>query len=335
MKKPLFVCLLTAALALLAGSTRTTAQTLGDLYLTATSADCSTAGSCALFDPGFVPSTTLTVSGTFSLTVTFEATADGINWVSAQAVNVASGANVTTATSAGVFNITNAGFLKIRARASAYASGSAKITATRGVASAKLLTPTFGNISTTGSLFLPSGGSVYTSNWGRIEQAADGQFTVSNNANTVTRFMDGTLTTSTTGACTIADTNETTLWTYTLPAGALSADGRGVRVTAWGTSGATANTKTGKLYFGAAVPTVVSMTSSGAAWRMTEIVLRTSATAQATWGEAIQSSASSAYGAFTGSETMANAIVIKMTGQNGTAAANDICFSGVVVETIK
>src|SRR5579862_5290229 len=50
-----------------------------------------------------------------------------------------------------------------------------------------------------------------------------------------------------------ADTTEDTLYTYTLPANAFSSPGKAVRIRVWGTTGATANNKTVKVYFGASV----------------------------------------------------------------------------------
>jgi hypothetical protein len=155
------------------------------------------------------------------------------------------------------------------------------------------------------------------------------------NANgTVQAVLNGTLNTGITPACTIADTNETTLFTYTLPASALNINGRGLRITAWGTMAATATTKTIKGYFGATVTANPgAAVYNGVSWRMTYEILRLTATTQT-------SGALSTVGAvlLTGNtlpgETLANAIVIKVTGQNGTANLNDICFSGAVVEAI-
>jgi len=144
------------------------------------------------------------------------------------------------------------------------------------------------------------------------------------------------LTTSITQACTIADTNETDLWTYTLPAGLLNTDGRGVRVTVWYTRAANGNTKTQRLYFGATVVSSHAVADSGQTLVQTATILRTSSTAQLTgafWGSG--ASGSIAPSITTPAETLANAIVIKATGQNGTAAANDICFRVGTVEWLR
>jgi hypothetical protein len=66
----------------------------------------------------------LQVSGTFEGTVTFEATLDGVNWVSLQMRSVTDGSIVTTATAPGIFVAAVAGLTAVRARISAYTSGS-------------------------------------------------------------------------------------------------------------------------------------------------------------------------------------------------------------------
>lgn len=148
--------------------------------------------------------------------------------------------------------------------------------------------------------------------------------------------INGTLNTYTTSTCTIANTTETDLWTYTLPAGALNADGRGLRLTAWGTFGANANVKTVKPYFGATVLINWAAAANGNGWMTSVSILRTSATAQ-TASAGLQSNSGTYVfsGVTTPAETMANAIVVKITGTNGTASANDICLKGAILETIK
>lgn len=148
----------------------------------------------------------------------------------------------------------------------------------------------------------------------------------------------GALTVSTTSAQTGADTNETDLWTYSLPANTLSANGKGVRVTAWGNKAANANTVTPRLYFGATVLASASIVTSGAVWRITADVLRTGASAETAFAT-IMYAASGNDSNFVPSrpepaaDTTA-AITIKVTGQNGTASAGDIVFRGAIVELI-
>jgi len=56
--------------------------------------------------------------------------------------------------------------------------------------------------------------------------------------------------TNASGVGNAANTNEADLFTYTLPANALSANGMSVRMVSWGTFAATANTKNLRSYFG-------------------------------------------------------------------------------------
>jgi hypothetical protein len=72
------------------------------------------------------------VTGTFSATVTFEATTNGSNWVAIWAYQAGSDAIVQGTTTTGIFRNSTAGFASVRARCSAYASGTVEVT---GVAS--------------------------------------------------------------------------------------------------------------------------------------------------------------------------------------------------------
>ena len=70
----------------------------------------------------------LQLSGTFTLTVQFEATVDGQTWVSLRMLPSNSTSAVTNATAAGAWSANVAGIKLIRARVSAYTSGSAELT---------------------------------------------------------------------------------------------------------------------------------------------------------------------------------------------------------------
>lgn len=64
------------------------------------------------------------VSGTFSGTITWEATVDGTNWVATGFTAMSDESTVaTTATAAGLFRKNVKGLMKVRARISTYASG--------------------------------------------------------------------------------------------------------------------------------------------------------------------------------------------------------------------
>lgn len=146
--------------------------------------------------------------------------------------------------------------------------------------------------------------------------------------------VGGMLTVSTTQSGTGADTAETDLWTYSLPANALSANNKGVRVTAWGSYGGNANSKTVKPYFGTALVANTSA-SNGGSWKLVWEVLRTAASAQIAGVQFMNAVFSQVnfWSGTTAADTTA-AITIKLTGQNGSASANDIVFRGAIVEYI-
>lgn len=112
------------------------AQATGPTRITAvsTGGGCSVAASCAEFAVGSAPSLTLQVTGTFVGTLAFEATSDGTNWkaVTLTDTSLTTGAIATTATAPGQFAFVNLGSLQIRVRATAFTSGSAAVTMTRG-----------------------------------------------------------------------------------------------------------------------------------------------------------------------------------------------------------
>jgi hypothetical protein len=148
--------------------------------------------------------------------------------------------------------------------------------------------------------------------------------------------LGGVLTVSTTSAQTTAVTTEETLWTYNLPANTLSSDNYGVRITVWGQTGATANTKNMRVYCGAQSRGLLTGASNNGHWVISAIVTRTGATTQkaVAWGQGgpgglITTNTSSP------TETLSGAVTIAMKGTNGTAAAGDIVFLGAIVEFLR
>lgn len=368
------------------------AQVIDSANITAADAatNCTIAGACAFFDPGSATAISLQFSGTFTASLLLEGTADGVNWVSINAINVATSVNGTSISGAGLMSFSNSGFIKVRVRCTSYTSGTVRVTATRGFATARLFAPvvtsvafgdgsisapsiTFANESTLGiyrasatdlrfvaggvdtfrlaggGVILPAGSNIgfgatgITSVDATITRVGPAQFGISNLSGAGPAVINGTLTTNIASGCTVADTTETTLWTYSLPANALNANGRGVRITAWGTVGANADSKATKLYFGSTVIATRTSTDNDARWKMVGDVLRTAATTQLANGQFFIGGVGN--GTFTGAsfnlvqttpaETLANAITIKVTGTNGTGVANDICLAGAYVETIK
>lgn len=191
------------------------------------------------------------------------------------------------------------------------------------------------NIYTGGSIFVGATGGIFGGTTGAITNTSDGVWQVQNNANTVASIVNGTLTTSTASVCTAANTTETDLWTYTLPAGALNADGRGIRITVSMLSGATANVKTYRLYFNGVTLITRSVADNALSSEWSSKIIRTGAATQYNFSHYLIGGASPVLNTSSPTATMSGAIIIKMTGQNSVATANDICFSAAIVETIK
>lgn len=80
------------------------------------------------------------IAGITTATVTFEGTLDGTNWVAIRAYNMNSGAAATTATADGLLVLPVMGLTQIRARISAYTSGTITVTGKGILGSGPLLT---------------------------------------------------------------------------------------------------------------------------------------------------------------------------------------------------
>lgn len=70
------------------------------------------------------------VKGTFVGTVTWEGTIDGLNWSVVRVTPLATGTVATTTTTAGLFQIAVQGLHALRARISAYTSGTITVLGT-------------------------------------------------------------------------------------------------------------------------------------------------------------------------------------------------------------
>lgn len=126
-----------------------------------------------------------------------------------------------------------------------------------------------------------------------------------------------------------ATTTETTLQSYTLPANTLITNGQLIRVSASGTFVTNANTKTVRLYFGSTAVATTSVTSSFSQWTLDGRVIRVGAASELSFfniltGPSVQNTAA---------ETLANPVLIKLTGQN-TAASADITCNALSIELI-
>lgn len=134
------------------------------------------------------------------------------------------------------------------------------------------------------------------------------------------------------------------LITYSLPANALSANGKGVRVKCWGTTANNANAKTVQFVFGTVTFAKQLTASVAGRWEFEALVFRTGSSTQDIWVEATNyggTTVSSTDGATvqnlatftTGTETDTGIITIKC--QSTVSTANDdIVQEGMLVEFI-
>lgn len=176
-----------------------------------------------------------------------------------------------------------------------------------------------------------NGGTLYFDTGSAWQQAAQ-QITTS-------RRLTGQLTATGTGA----NTAETVLQTYTVPAGTLAIAGDGIKVRAIFSVAANANTKTARIRIGTVSLAGTVMIggdaialNGGAIVLEAEVVRRTAVT---------QATANTRWSTDTGiypsianfntlALTLASAFLVEATGQNGTAAANDIVCEYMTVDFI-
>jgi hypothetical protein len=120
-------------------------------------------------------------------------------------------------------------------------------------------------------------------------------------------------------------TSEQTLATYSLPANALDATGRRLRIRAAFKLAANTNNKTMKLYFGSSVITTPTAATNGKNAYLEMEVVKTGASTQIVWAKGlVDTTAVTPYVNSSSAETDTAAIVIKATGTDGTSSANDI-----------
>lgn len=237
---------------------------------------------------------------------------------SAGAVNINGGAAFSGSSTAGGINIAAAAGSPTVSGANAGAS--VNITAGNGGSGA---TSNGGNI-----VFTPgtanSGGTPGSTL--AAAGAGSGQFHVGGLINaTVTSTGNG------------ADTTEDTLQTYTLPASSLDIAGRCIRVTSWGTTANNADAKTLRLRFGGTLIYSQTLTTSILGdWVMKATICKTAANTQTAYAEGLNAAAlgtaSPGIDVTAPAETDTATIIIKTTGQAGTANANDIICTAQLVE---
>lgn len=146
------------------------------------------------------------------------------------------------------------------------------------------------------------------------------------------------LTSSTTQACTIADTNPTVLATFTVPAGTLNQDGKSIVIKAEGTTANNVNAKTASIVVaGTTAATVAGFTTAAQPFFLEATVTRISATSVKITNrlERVGSLISSGSRINTLAVNTANSFVITSQGTNGVASANDICVERFTVEIVQ
>ena len=142
------------------------------------------------------------------------------------------------------------------------------------------------------------------------------------------------------GAITGANTTETDLAIYTMPAGAMDSsvsgvsNTSGVHVYAWGTTAANANTKTIRLKFDGTTlkSNTVTAAPNGLDWLIDLHLHRYDSTNQTGIVKMWVSTTDQGTNVLSPTSTLANAIIIKVTGQNGTSSSGDISLRGFCVD---
>jgi hypothetical protein len=141
---------------------------------------------------------------------------------------------------------------------------------------------------------------------------------------------------STTGTGNGNDTTEDTLQTFSLPASSLDIAGRTLQIVASGSLANNSHSKTARLYFGASiVATTGAQTGANIGWQLQLQVQKAASNSQIGFYSPI---VGTTHGGISlpqaGTETDTGAITIKVTGQTGTAAANDVVLNSLVIEAL-
>lgn len=147
--------------------------------------------------------------------------------------------------------------------------------------------------------------------------------------------VGGTVSANTTAVGNVGACGPDDLITYTLPASALSVNGEGVRIYAWGTTTNNVNAKTVELVFGSQVIMTQALTASIAGtWRIEARVFRNGTSTQDIFAELLQLATIVHKHTITaGTQTETATIVIKCQCAVGTTT-NDIVQEGLHVEFI-
>jgi len=157
---------------------------------------------------------------------------------------------------------------------------------------------------------------------------------------TATLKLAGNLYCTMTTAATGANTTETDLASYTLPAGAMNSSISGVdsyvgvHIRAWGTTAANANTKTIRLKFDGTTIDSNSITTApnNQDWVIDTYLHRVDSTSQKGMTRFDVAAVTQGVNAISPTATLSNSIIIKVTGQNGTSSSGDISLRGFCVD---
>jgi len=127
---------------LLLASAGAFAQSAASGNISAQSADCTAGASCVVLNnlttgSASAGGVTVGLSGSWSGTVAFEATNDGVNWVAINAMSASGTSPVTTASGNDTFQINSAGFTGVRVRCSAFSTGPIAVKLQSSTASAR------------------------------------------------------------------------------------------------------------------------------------------------------------------------------------------------------
>lgn len=144
--------------------------------------------------------------------------------------------------------------------------------------------------------------------------------------------IGGRICTSTTSAATTGTTIQT-LASCSIPLNALSVDGMGLKVKAWGQTAANANTKLLELYFGATVCSALTSTVNNGAMVIESTILRTGAATQECVGTGV-SGAGTVHGMrATPAEDTTTTVTLAVKATTATATG-DFTFKGLTVEVL-
>lgn len=150
---------------------------------------------------------------------------------------------------------------------------------------------------------------------------------VRNGSGTQAYYPPGLLYSTLSAVSTGADTLETTLASYSLPAGQLSANGQAIEIEAAGEFAANANVKTVKIYFGSHsfVLNQATAAPNGVNWFVHQRVVRYGATAQVRGGASFAGVVLQMTNEDSSlTQDLTAAVLVKITGTNGVATAGDI-----------